>query len=107
GTVYAAALETPVGECIFHLGDGRRQRLRLLYGAHLATCISEPGKPVPSLREGTVAWSSTLSDGTVARLYQCTWRNPAPDQLIESVDFLAGSGNAGPILVAMSVEKSL
>jgi hypothetical protein len=107
GSAYSAHPEAPVAECIFHLADGRRQRLQLLYGAQLASCFIVPGEPFSPLRDARVAWSAGLSDGSVVRLYQCEWTNPAPDQRIESMDFLAGAGNAGPILVAVSVGQSL
>jgi len=104
GTVYAAPPETPVAECIFHLSDGRRQRLQLLYGTHLATLILPASEASAPLRDAKIAWSASLSDGSVARLFQCEWINPAPAQRIESVDFLARAGNTGPLLVALSTE---
>jgi hypothetical protein len=106
-TVYTVAPETPVAECVFHLADGRSQRLRLLYGSHLACCISRDDEPVARLRDGEIACSIRVSEGKTARLYQSEWQNPAADQRIESMDFLAGAGNAGPILVAVSIKQGL
>jgi hypothetical protein len=103
-TVLPARPDTPTAECVFHLADGRCQRQQLRYGAHLATCVGRPGEPVPALHEGKVAWSNALSDGGTAQLYQCGWTNPAPEQRIQSMDFVALDGNAGPLLVAVSVE---
>jgi hypothetical protein len=106
GTVHSAAPETLVADCVFHMADGRQQRLQLHYGRHLAVCVAiheERSGPPGS----QIAWTSSAGDGRIVRLFQCQWTNPRPDQIIERMDFVAREGNAGPLLVALSVEQGL
>jgi hypothetical protein len=102
-TVHATASETPVADCVFHLSDGRQQRFQVVYGTHLAACLSDGERFTPPT-DSRVAWTALAGEGRkVARLFQCRWSNPFPDQVIESMEFVARKGNAGPLLVALSI----
>jgi hypothetical protein len=104
-TVHPAAPGTPVAECVFHVADGRQQRFPLEYARHLAACVAPSKERISSTNGGEVAWTSATTDGRTARLYHCSWTNAFSDQVIERLDFVTREGNAGPFLVAISVEK--
>jgi hypothetical protein len=107
GTVHPAAPGTVVMECVFHLADGRQQRLSLEYERHVAVCLEAADNRSEPVAGAQAAWSSVAEDGQRSRLYHCHWTNPFPDQVIQRLEFIAGHGDAGPFLVALSIEPAL
>ena len=84
GALCESAPDTPLADCIFHLADGRQQRLRIVAGQH---AISSAG--------------AALSIGSLA---QWEWSNPAPDQVIASMDFVARQPHAGVFLLGLTIQ---
>jgi len=49
---------------------------------------------------------ATASMGLITHLIDYTWENPLPDVEIATVDFVSALIEAGPFLVAMTVEPA-
>jgi hypothetical protein len=107
GAVHSVPADTPLANCVFHLPNGRQQRLRLIYGRHLLACrISPDEEQFTPVSDAKVAWTDVIGHGQSVRLYQCEWINPSPQEVIEGMDFVVQPGNAGPFLVALTVHPA-
>jgi hypothetical protein len=63
-----------------------------------------------AVTRGQVAWAGhnpeTRHDKTYLHLYLCTWENPHPEKILESIDYVALHDSAGPFCVAITAEES-
>jgi hypothetical protein len=56
------------------------------------------------VRAGVEAWSGRNAAFNPIRHFQSNWENPLPDQPIQSIDHVSALTEAGPFLVAITVE---
>jgi hypothetical protein len=105
GTAHSAAPQALVAEFVFHLANGQQQPLQLHYGTDVSECVVALPNSSPPLEQAKLAWSGATKQGKGVKLYQCCWTNPLPSQIVNSVDFVNREGNAGPLLLAISVGR--
>jgi WD40 repeat protein/tetratricopeptide (TPR) repeat protein len=96
---------TPAGRYVIHLNDGTRFVMPLLMGRDLGDWWEQRGETNTMF---SVAWTGTNDKsrrtGGKIRLFKSTWQNPRPDVAVRSIDFQATHDQAGPFLIALTVE---
>jgi WD40 repeat protein len=99
---------TRVGHYLVHYANGRSEEIPIIYGRDARDWHEAPGIPV-GVTDAVIAWkgnnpaSKMLGDGGI-RLFKSTWTNPAPDNEVATVDFVAEHVSACPFLVALTAE---
>ena len=97
---------TEVARWRIHYQDGTSTEFPLRYGRELSDWRTVgsgqilPGEPVP-------AWSARLSssrDDIRVRLYKVVWNNPRPAEPVHHLDFLPGTADVRPFVIAITAE---
>jgi hypothetical protein len=95
-----------LGDYVIRYADGQTRAAPIVYGQNILDwwVAPEGGK----LTEAETVWRgsnpATASMGLTTHLIKYTWENPLPDVEIATVDFVSDLIEAGPFLVAMTVE---
>jgi hypothetical protein len=76
--------------------------LPLFYGRDLRDWHVSPNEPPPG--ELALAWMDQRARSGPVRLFKTTWVNPAPDNEVESIDFISTMSNPAPFLVAITAD---
>ena len=97
-----------LGEYVIHYVDGQTQRAPILYLRNTMDWWVRPGDKLPT--EADQVWQgqnpSTRSFGFMTQLFKYTWENPLPEVEISTIDFVSDLIEAGPFLVALTVEPN-
>lgn len=95
-----------IGEYIIHYKNGERRTAPIIYGKNIMDWWVKPDEG--KLPEAEEVWRgsnpATRTMGMLTHLYKYTWNNPLPDQEISTIDFVSDLVEAGPFLIALSVE---
>jgi hypothetical protein len=95
-----------LGEYVIHYVDGRTKTAPILYGRNVMDWWVGPEGG--QLAEAEVVWRgsnpATRSIGFTTQLTKYTWENPLPEVEISTIDFVSDLIEAGPFLVAITVE---
>lgn len=86
-----------IGACVIHFADGTQEEAPLIFGRNIAAYYAHR-----SLISGGPAWTGKTPGGTALSLYAWEWRNPNPERVVSSVDFLSAGTPAGPALLAIT-----
>jgi hypothetical protein len=96
-----------LGEYVIHYADGQIRTAPILYGRNIMDWWVRPEGG--QLAEAVVVWRgsnpATRSMGLTTNLIKYTWENPLPEVEISTIDFISDLIEAGPFLVAITVEK--
>jgi hypothetical protein len=97
-----------LGEYVIHYADGQTRTAPILYGRNILDWWVRPDGG--QLSEAETVWRgsnpATRSMGLTTHLIKYTWENPLPEVEISTVDFVSDLIEAGPFLVAMTVEPN-
>jgi hypothetical protein len=106
GPEYGVKEGAPVAEYRLQFADGNRDTIPVAFGKDVRDWWANGPNPVT---RGQVAWvglnPEVKHDKRYLRLYLCTWENPHPDKILESIDFAALHQSAGPFCVAITAEE--
>lgn len=95
-----------LGEYVIHYADGETRSAPIVYGRNITDWWVRPGGK--ALPEAETVWRgsnpATESMGLTTHLLKYTWENPRPEVEISTVDMVSDLIEAGPFLVAMTVE---
>jgi hypothetical protein len=95
-----------IAEYRLRYADGDRATIPVEFGKDVRDWWASSPSPVT---RGQVVWvghnPETRRDKKYLRLYLCTWENPHPEKIVESIDFVALHESAGPFCVAITAEK--
>jgi hypothetical protein len=96
-----------LGEYIVHYADGQTRSAPILYQRNVVDWWVRPENGLPTEAEEVWRGSNpaTRSMGFVTHLIKYTWENPLPEVEISTIDFVSDLIEAGPFLVAITVEK--
>jgi hypothetical protein len=98
---------TQLGEYIIHYADGQTKTAPILYGQNIMDWWVRPEDKPPA--EAEEVWRgqnpSTRSYGFMTHLIKYTWDNPLPEVEITTIDFVSDLIEAGPFLVAITVDE--
>jgi hypothetical protein len=106
GTGFSDADDTVIARYIVHYADGTTEKAEIAYGKDVRDWWA--GVDSGKVSRGTLAWegsnaAATRSNSKV-RLYLATWKNPKPEQKVESIDVVSSQGGAAPFCLALTVE---
>jgi hypothetical protein len=97
-----------LGEYVIHYIDGQTRSASILYGQNILDWWTKPEGT--QLSEAVSVWQgsnpATRSMGLITHLIKYTWENPLPEIEISSIDFISDLIEAGPFVVAMTVENA-
>ncbi|MBN1580763.1 MAG: hypothetical protein JXA89_08670 [Anaerolineae bacterium] len=97
-----------LGEYVIHYADGQTRTAPILYGQNIMDWWVRPGGG--QLTEAETVWRgtnpATSSMGLTTHLIKYTWENPLPEVEISTIDFVSDLIEAGPFLVAITVEPN-
>jgi len=97
-----------LGEYVVHYADGQTRSAPILYGQNALDWWAKPGNI--RLSEAVSVWQgsnpATRSMGMITHLIKYTWENPLSDVEISSIDFVSDLIEAGPFVVAITVENT-
>lgn len=95
-----------LGEYVIHYEDGQTRTAPIVYGQNIMDWWVRPEGV--QLTEAEAVWRgsnpATDSMGLTTQLLKYTWENPLPDVAISSIDFVSDLIEAGPFLVALTIE---
>lgn len=95
-----------LGEYVIHYANGQTRTSPILYGRNIMDWWVRPGGG--QLTEAVTVWRgsnpATRSMGLTTHLINYTWENPLPEVEISTIDFVSDLIEAGPFLVAITVE---
>jgi hypothetical protein len=96
-----------LGEYIIHYADGQTRSAPILYQRNVVDWWVRPEDRLPTEAEEVWRGSNpaTRSMGFATHLIKYTWENPLPEVEISTIDFVSDLIEAGPFLVAITVEK--
>lgn len=96
-----------LGEYVIHYADGQTKSAPIVYGKNIMDWWVRPEGG--TLSDARVVWEgsnpATRSMDLGTQLTDYTWENPLPDVKIRSIDFISNLIEAGPFLVALTVEQ--
>jgi hypothetical protein len=96
-----------LGEYVIHYADGQTRSAPILYGQNILDWWARSEDP--QLSEAVSVWQgsnpATRSMGLITHLIKYTWENPLPEVEISSIDFVSDLIEAGPFVVAITVEN--
>jgi hypothetical protein len=97
-----------LGEYVIHYADGQIRSAPILYQRNVLDWWVRPEDRLPT--EAEEVWRgqnpSTRSYGFKTHLIKYVWENPLPGVEISTVDFVSDLIEAGPFLVAITVEPN-
>ena len=97
---------TQIGSYVVHYQDGTTEQIPIIYGKHVRDWWSQ--RTDPAVTDSEVAWKGTnaasKSSNTTLELYKTTWKNPRPDAVIESLDYISAMTPSAPFLLALTAE---
>ena len=95
-----------LGEYVIHYEDGQTRTVPIVYGQTISDWWVSPEGV--DLTEAEAVWRgcnpATASMGLTTQLLKYTWENPLPDVEISTLDFISDLIEAGPFLVALTIE---
>ncbi len=95
-----------IGEYVIHYVNGQTRSASILYQKNILDWWCRPTDNPPLEAEEVWRGSnpSTRAMGFVTHLIKYTWENPLPEKEISTIDFVSELTEAGPFLVAITVE---
>ncbi|HXJ58827.1 MAG TPA: hypothetical protein VNU68_19380 [Verrucomicrobiae bacterium] len=109
GTVWTAAEGDTVGSLVWHYSNGGEETVPIIYGKTTARFWAQPAQIEQEKGFLQPVWSHYEDENKERRerwlrIYQQEWRNPRPDLLVTTVDFVSNQQcPAAPFLVAATV----
>jgi WD40 repeat protein len=99
---------TRVGHYLVRYANGRSEEIPIIYGRDARDWHELPDAPV-GVTDAVIAWKGNNPAAKQAgnrgiRLFKSTWTNPAPDNEVATVDFVAEHVSTCPFLVALTAE---
>lgn len=105
-TGWSAGEGTPIASFVFNYANGEKRQFTVLYGVHVLDWVV-PGQPVDK-KNSVLAWAGkspvTEQQGTELRIYKTVWKNPLPDETIETIDYISSMNDPAPFLIAITTE---
>ncbi|MBI3417029.1 MAG: hypothetical protein HY043_17190 [Verrucomicrobia bacterium] len=101
---------TLIGSYVWHYADGSQHESEIIYGRDLRDWWKQSSEQNSETDRAKVVWTGTnpwleeKEPGTSLRLFLRTYANPRSDLEVTSLDFVSKMTQAGPFLVAMTVE---
>ena len=91
---------------MIHYANGQQTEVPILIGRSLADWFTQPDEKEKPF---TIAWTgyngASRRPGRTIRLFKSTWENPAPAELISTIDFVSNPyAPLAPFLVALTAE---
>src|SRR5207249_3009743 len=97
--------EIRMGYYCIHYSNGKLVPIPIVIGQSLADWFTQADEQKKTF---TIAWSGYNAEsrrqGRTIRLFKSTWQNPAPAEIIRSIDLLSTASGPAPFLVAVTVE---
>ncbi len=90
-----------IGRYTVTLAGGRRDAIDLRYGREIAAWLWDAERGLASI-EQDVAWSGTTRAGNDVQLQMLRWKNPQPDEMVESIELASAGGRASPVVFAIT-----
>jgi RNA polymerase sigma factor (sigma-70 family) len=118
GTSYSARDGAPIAELVLHYKDGSQSEIPIRYGWHVRDWTFR-GSPQgdwafgrqdpPPLKPGNeVAWIGSnplvAPKGEKIRVYKSTFRNPHPNKVVASIDYVSAMTDCSPFLLGLSLQ---
>jgi hypothetical protein len=96
-----------LGEYVIHYADGQTRSVPIIYGHNILDWWAKPGGIHLSNAESVWQGSNpaTRSMGMITHLIKYTWKNPLPETEITTIDFVSDLIEAGPFLVAVTIDN--
>lgn len=98
---------TEVGSYVIHYADRSTSPISIRYGYDVRSWWTNSREPLNTQRS-TLVWVGSnphvQSLDKLLRMFEGAWENPLPDNEVISIDLVAGTSDAQPILVAITVE---
>ena len=110
GTGFREDQGTQIGTYVVHYADGKRQEIPIVYGQDVRDWWAYPQESHQTPR-ASVAWKGSNGGtrdwgaGVTVQLFRLAWKNPRPDSIIESIDFIGQPVDALPFLLAITAER--
>jgi hypothetical protein len=106
GTGYSDPDDTVIARYVVHYADDTTEKVEIAYGKDVRDWWA--GVDAGKVSRGTLAWEGSnaaakRSDSKL-HLYLATWKNPKPEQKVESIDVVSSQGGAAPFCLALTVE---
>jgi WD40 repeat protein len=100
---YKLSPGTRIGAYLVEYADGQKEEIPIVHAEDMLEwqVINDP---VEALKHATVAWTGRTPHNRPVRLFKRTWENPRPDVMITSFDFRSTVTDAGPFLIAVTIE---
>jgi hypothetical protein len=96
-----------LGEYVIHYADGQTRSVPIIYGHNILDWWAKPGGV--HLSDAVSIWQgsnpATRSMGMITHLMKYTWKNPLPEIEITTIDFVSDLIEAGPFLVAITIDN--
>ena len=93
----------PIGAYVVHYADGQQREIPIVGGEDIRDWWVMPDEPeIASTPK--VGWTGTTPQGVPIQLFITMWKNPRPGVEISSLDYVSKMTQAGPFLVAITVE---
>lgn len=90
-----------VGRYTVTLAGGRRDAVDLRYGQEIGSWLWDAERGLASI-EQDVAWSGSTRAGNDVHLQMLRWKNPQPQEAVESIEMASAGGRASPVVFAIT-----
>jgi WD40 repeat protein len=106
-TFYESESPVLVGRYVLHYANGATEELPIYYGQDTRNWWTVPGES-PVMLNAEVVWRgntpAAAKQGSTIRLWKRTYKNPHPESVIVSLDFISAMAWPAPFLIAATVE---
>ena len=98
---------TEVGSYVIHYASRGKDLISIRYGHDVRSWWTNSREPL-NTQQSTLVWVGSnphvQSLNTLLRMFESTWENPLADNEVISIDLVAGTSDAQPILVAITTD---
>jgi hypothetical protein len=105
GAMEEAPADSVVATYIFHLEDGKKYSMPIVYGKDVETRWFDRDESV-DIGNSKAAWVSPADERSTKslRLYVNSWKNQSPTSKVTSIEFVSGMTPAAPFLLAITAD---
>ena len=90
-----------VARFVMHYADGSSETMPVKFLDDIADWLLKPGENIPKAKIG---WRGTNAANRASVLSELVWKNPHPEKVIESIDFISAQAKAAPFLLGITLE---